>query len=54
MLVEMSMDARGYTSSVRCGLVRTCNVGLENPREASLELNGTVLIEKVVPHVFCR
>jgi hypothetical protein len=47
------VDARGNAGSVRCGLVRTCNVGLENPREANLEFDGTVLIEIVVPHVFC-
>ena len=54
MLVKMSVDARGDTGSVRCGLVRTCNVGLESPREANLEFDGTVLIEIVVSHVFCR
>jgi hypothetical protein len=54
MLVEMGVDARGDTGSIRCGLVRTCNVGLENPREANLEFDGTVLIEIVVPHVFYR
>jgi hypothetical protein len=54
MLVKMSVDARGDTGGVRRGLVRTCNVGLENPGELNLEFDGTVLIEIVVPYVFCR
>jgi len=54
MLVEMSVDARGDTGSVWCWFVRTCNVGLENPREANLKLDGTVLVKIVVPHIFCK
>lgn len=53
MLVEMSVDPRGNAGCIRCGLVGDCNVDLENPREPDFELYRTVLIEKVVPHVFC-
>ena len=53
MLVKMSVDPRGDARCIWCGLVGTCNVDLENPREANLELDRTVLVEIVIPHVFC-
>ena len=49
----MSVDTRGDAGRVRCGFVRACDVDLQDTSEADLELDGTVLIEKIIPDVFC-
>ena len=51
--MELRVDTGGDACRVRCGLIRACNIDLEDPSEADLELDGTVLIEKVIPDVFC-
>lgn len=51
--MEMRVDTRGDASRVWCGFVCACNIDLQDPSEADLELDGAVLIEKIIPDVFC-
>ena len=49
----MCVDVRGDACRVRCRFVRACDVDLEYPGKAYLELDGAVLVKKVIPDVFC-
>ena len=53
VLVEMCVDTWGDACRVRRRFVGACNVDLEDSSEADLEFDGAVLIEKVIPDVFC-
>ena len=53
VLVEMCVNTWGDPCRVRRGFVGACNVDLEDSSEADLEFDGAVLIEKVIPDVFC-